>query len=86
MDRAETVTRDKTVTVTEAVTKRCVSFEATVSTDDTIMFSMLSTVSGSSVFKQSDGSSVTHTKSTNVLTITQAGLTNVPVTGFVIGS
>ena len=25
VDRAETVTRDKTVTVTEAVTKRCVS-------------------------------------------------------------
>ncbi len=85
-DRAETVTSSKQTIVTAAVAKKYMTFEATVSTDDTVTLGEMSTISYAKVCKKADGADVTCTIGTNVVTITGAGLTNVPVVGFAYGT
>jgi hypothetical protein len=85
-DVAETVTSSKQTVVTPAVEKKYMTFEATVSTDDTVTLGDLADILGAALFKKSDGSAVTFTEATNVITITGAGLTNVPIVGFAYGT
>jgi hypothetical protein len=85
VDRAETVTSNRQAIITAAATKQVVTIEATVSTDDTITLSDLTTINGAALLKRSDGSAITCTVATNVITITQATTTNVPVVGIVVG-
>jgi hypothetical protein len=86
VDRAEIVTSSKQTVVTAAVEKKYITFEATVSTDDTITLGDFTTVLGAALLKKSDGSAITCSVATNVLTITQATTTNVPVIGFAYGT
>jgi len=86
VDRSETNTSIKQTIVTAATEKRYVTFEAIVSTNDTITIDNLATIDGAALMKKSDGSAVTCTKNTNVITVTQATLTDVPVIGIAYGS
>jgi hypothetical protein len=86
VDRAETVTASKQTVVTAAVEKKYITFEATVSTDDTITLADFTTVLGAALLKKSDGTDISCTVATNVLTVTQATTTNVPVVGFAYGT
>lgn len=86
VDRAETVTSSKQTVVTAAVEKKYVAFEAQVSTNDTITLGDLADILGAAVLKKSDGTSVTFTEATNIITITQVALTNVDVVGFAYGT
>jgi len=85
VERTETVIERGDIVVTAAVLKKRLVFEATVSTDDTIKLGDLTTVHSAHLAKKSDGSEVTCTVATNVITVTGAGLTDVPVIGFAIG-
>jgi hypothetical protein len=85
VDAAETVTSNRQAIITAATTKQIVTFEATVSTDKTITLSDLTTVNGAALLKRSDGSAVTCTVATNVITVTQGTLTDVPVVGIAVG-
>lgn len=85
-DRTETVTTSKQTVVTAAVEKKYITFEATVSTDDTITLGDLADILGAALFKKSDGSAITFTEATNIITVTSAALTNVPVVGFAYGT
>jgi hypothetical protein len=85
-DRTETVTSSKQTVVTAATEKKYITFEATVSTDDTVTLGDLTDILGAAVFKKSDGTAITFTEATNVITITQATTTNVPVVGFAYGT
>ena len=85
-DVAEIVTSLKQTVVTAAVEKKYMTFEATVSTDNTITLGNLTDILGAALFKKSDGSVVTFTETTNVITVTSAGLTNVPIVGFAYGT
>lgn len=85
-DRAETITSSKQTVVTPAVEKKYITFEATVSTDDTIMLGDLADILYVKLCKKADGADVTCTEATNVVTVTGAGLTNVPVVGFAYGT
>jgi len=86
VDRAETVTSSRRVIVTDAVEKKVIEFEATVSTDNTITLNDLTTINGAALLKKSDGSAVTCTVATNIITVTAASLTDVPVIGEAIGT
>jgi hypothetical protein len=85
-DRTETVTSSKQTIVTAATEKKYITFEATVSTDDTITLGDLTDILGAAVFKKPDGAAVAFTEATNIITITQATTTNVPVVGFAYGT
>ena len=85
VDRAETITSNRQAIITAASTKQVVTIEATVSTDDTITLSDLTTINGAALLKRSDGSAITCTVATNVITVTQATTTSVPVVGIVVG-
>jgi hypothetical protein len=85
VDCPETVTSNRQTIVTAATTKRVLTFEATVSTDKTITLSDLTTINGAALLKRSDGSTVTCTVATNVITVTQASLTDVVVEGIAVG-
>jgi hypothetical protein len=85
-DRPETVTSEKQTIVTAAVEKRYITFEAEVSTDDTITLGDLADILGAALFKKSDGTAVTFTEATNVITITEAALTSEPIVGFAYGT
>jgi hypothetical protein len=85
VDAPETVTSNRQAIITAATTKQIVTFEATVSTDKTITLSDLTTVNGAALLKRSDGSAVTCTVATNVITVTQGTLTDVPVVGIAVG-
>jgi hypothetical protein len=85
-DVAETVTSSKQTIVTPAVEKKYLTFEATVSTDATVTLGDLADILGAALFKKSDGSAVTFSEATNVITITQASLTNEPIVGFAYGT
>jgi len=80
VDRAETQLR-----IEEIATRRAILADAVVSTNDTVTFDNLTTVTSAFVCKKLDGTSVTCSVATNVVTITGAGLTNVPVQIFVNG-
>jgi len=84
-DRDETVVERGDVVVTPAVVKKRLVFEATVSTNDTITLGDLTTINSAHLAKKSDGSEVTCTIATNVITVTGAGLTDIAVVGFAIG-
>lgn len=86
VDRTETVTSSKQTVVTPAVEKKYITFEATVSTNDTITLGDLTDILGAAVLKKADGVAVTFTEATNVITITGVGLTDVPVVGFAYGT
>jgi len=87
VDRTETVVDRDLIIVTEtaAITKKRIVFEATVSTSDTITLDDMTTINSAHLAKKSDGTEVTCTIATNVITVTQAGLTNVAIVGFAIG-
>jgi hypothetical protein len=85
-DVAETVTSSKQTIVTPAVQKKYLTFEATVSTDNTVTLGDLADILGAALFKKSDGSVVSFTEATNVITITGASLINVPIVGFAYGT
>jgi len=84
-DRAETITSSREAIITAATTKKVLTFEATVSTDDTITLSDLTTINGAALLKRSDGSAATCTVATNVITVTQAALTDVVIVGIAVG-
>lgn len=86
VDINETNTSIKQIIVTPAVEKRYVTFEALATTNYTITVDNLASIDGAALLKKSDGSAVTFTKTTNVITITQASLTNEPVIGIAYGS
>jgi len=85
-DRAEIVTSSKQTVVTPAVEKKYLTFEATVSKDDTVTLGDLAEILGAALFKKSDGATVDFTFDDNVLTITEDPCSNVPVVGFAYGT
>jgi len=64
---------------------RYIVFEAQVTTSDTVTFQDFISISAHQLFKYSDGSDVTSTKSENTLTVTEAGLTDEKIVGIVFG-
>jgi hypothetical protein len=85
-DRAETVTSSKQTVVTPAVEKKYITFEATVSTDDTITIGDLASILFATIVAKSDGVEMDCSVATNVITVTQAGATDEPVVGFAYGT
>jgi len=86
-DIKETVTSSKQTVVTAAVEKKYVTFEAlAVSETNTITLGDFTTIAGAALFKKSDGADVDFTKATNVLTITETGLTGIDLVGFAYGT
>jgi len=79
VERVETVLKIETL-------YKVVLFTAVVSTNDTIVIEDLETIVGLAILKQMDGTSVAATKSANTITITETGLTDVPVVGIATGS
>jgi hypothetical protein len=84
--RTATTTTSKQTVVTPAVEKKYETFETPVSTDDTIPRGNFTTLAYAKLCKKSDGSDVACTKATNVITVTEAGLTDEPVVGFAYGT
>jgi hypothetical protein len=85
-DRAETVTSSKQTVVTEATVKKYITFEAIVTTDDTITLGDLATFLGGVILKKADGADVAFTADGTELTITEAALSDVAVVGFAYGT
>ena len=85
-DIKETVTSSKQTVVTAAAEKKYVTFEAlAVSETNTITLGDFTTIAGAVLLKKSDGATVTFTKATNVLTVTEGDLTSVDLVGFAYG-
>ena len=86
-DIKETVTSSKVTVVTAAAEKKYITFEAaSVSENDTITLADFTTIAGAALFKKSDGADVDFTKATNVLTVTEAGLSAINLVGFAYGT
>jgi hypothetical protein len=86
-DIKETVTSSKLTVVTPATEKKYVTFEAlAVSETNTITLADFTTIAGAALLKKSDGSTVAFTKATNVLTVTETGLSSVDLVGFAYGT
>jgi predicted DNA-binding ArsR family transcriptional regulator len=85
-DVAETVTSSKQTVVTASVEKKYITFEATVSVGNTITLSDLTDILYVKACKKSDGSDVTCTEATNVVTITESPLSSVAIVGFAYGT
>jgi len=68
-------------TRTAQVQKGIVDFESIVTTNDTIPISEYAAISGATLRKKSDNTVVTCTVATNIITVTQAALTDEPVVG-----
>jgi hypothetical protein len=68
-------------TRTAQVQKGVVDFESIVSTNDTIPISEYTAIAGAMLRKKSDNTVVTCTVATNIITVTQATLTDEPVVG-----
>ena len=76
---------EKVLEVRSAVVKKAVFFTAeNVTTGDTITLADLSSIDGVVVFDRSDGSTVTQTEATNVITISGA-YADIDVIGLAIG-
>ena len=76
---------EKVLDLRHAPVKKYLFFTAEdVSTDDTITLSDLSSIDGAYILNRSDGTEVTFTKATNVLTIT-GSYTDVDVVGVAVG-
>jgi hypothetical protein len=87
LDTAETVASSKIVIITDAVTKNVKQFSAIVhATNDTITLSDLTVINGAALMKRADGTACTCTVATNVITVTQAGMSDTPVEGLAIGT
>jgi len=84
--RTAKTTSSKQTVVTAAVEKKYVNFETPVSTDDTIPITELTDILAAALFKKSDGTAITFTEATNIITVTQATLTNVDAVGFAYGT
>ena len=84
--RTAKITSSRQTVVTPAVERKYVDFETPVSTDDTIPIRELTDILGAVVLKKSDGTSITFTEATNIITITQAALTDVDVVGSAYGN
>jgi hypothetical protein len=82
----KSISSSKQIVITPAVEKKYLVFRATVSTDETITLGDLADILYVKCCKESDGSDVTCTEATNVVTITQAALTDVPIIGFAYGT
>jgi len=77
---------DQTETkIVEAVSTVAGIYTATVSTNDTVTLGNFKSINASAVFKLSDWTEVSHSKSGNVITITEAGLSNTPIMMLVAG-
>ena len=85
-DVAEIVTSSKVTVVTAATEKKYITFEATVSKDQTVTLGDLSDILGAALFKKSDGSTVNFTEATNIITITQDPCSSVAIVGFAYGT
>jgi hypothetical protein len=57
-----------------------------VSETNTITLGDFTTIAGAALFKKSDGSTVAFTKATNVLTVTETGLSNIDLVGYAYGT
>lgn len=86
VDRVETVTGSWSKIVTAATVKFYQAFEATVSTGDTVTLDKFTTITYGLLLKASDGSVITCTYATNVITVTQATTTDVAIVGFAYGT
>jgi hypothetical protein len=84
--RTAKTTSSKQTIVTPAVEKKYVNFETPVSTDDTIPITELTDILAAALFKKSDGTAITFTEATNIITVTQATTTNVDAVGFAYGT
>ena len=84
VDRAETIVHRSEYIKTVQVVKKRLEFEATVSTNDTITIGDVAAVGSAHLAKKSDGSEVTCSVATNVITVTGAGLTNIDVIGYAV--
>jgi hypothetical protein len=84
--RTAKTTSSKQTVVTAAVEKKYVTFETPVSTDDTIPITELTDILAAALFKKSDGTAITFTEATNIITVTQAATTNVDAVGFAYGT
>jgi hypothetical protein len=84
--RTAKTTSSKQTVVTAAVEKKYVNFETPVSTDDTIPITELTDILAAALFKKSDGTAITFTEATNIITVTQATTTNVDAVGFAYGT
>lgn len=86
-DIKETVTTSKMTVVTAATEKKYITFEAaSVSETNTITLGDFTTIAAAALFKKSDGATVAFTKATNVLTVTETGLSNIDLVGFAYGT
>ncbi len=79
VDRPPSNVQVRNVIITAAVQKTRVDCEATVSTSDTITMQNIGTLLGATVLRKDTGAALTATVATNVITITQASITNVDV-------
>ena len=68
-------------TKTALVKKKIIDFDSIVSTSDTIPISELTALGSAHLAKKSDGSEVTCTVATNIITVTGAGLTDIAIVG-----
>jgi hypothetical protein len=82
----ETVTSSKQTIVTPAVEKKYITFEATVSQGNTIILGDLTDILYVKLCKKSDGTDVTCTEGTNVVTITESPCSSVAIVGFAYGT
>jgi hypothetical protein len=79
VDRQEVLLKTEDPQVTAPTFGRFSVATATVSTGDTVTLGNHTAIDNAVICKLSDGSTVTFTKATNVLTITQVAMTDVPV-------
>lgn len=84
--RTAQTTSSKQTVVTPAVEKKYGTWETPVSTDDTIPLGNFTTLAYAKLCKKSDGTDVSCTIATNVITVTQASITDAPVVVFAFGT
>jgi len=68
------------------ITRKGILADAIVSTNDTVPFSTITTITSAYVCRKETGVTVTNTIATNVVTITQATMTSVPCQVYVNGA
>jgi hypothetical protein len=80
------ITSSKQIVVTPAVEKKYVTFEAKgIDENDTIPIGALTDILSAALFKESDGTPVTFTEATNIITVT-AVITDTDLVGFAYGT
>ena len=76
---------ETTVLSRNVVYEKYLVVTADITTDETVTIDSLTTIDNAYVAKQQDGSECTFTKATNVITVTEAALSDEPLVMFVIG-